>query len=343
MFLRLGFPILLTVVLAWGAPPVARAQAPDLYEAAVPVRGQDAESRAAVLPVALARVLVKLSGDVSAAARPGVNERLQAASGLVQHYRYQQSSTVIDGVPQLREQLVVRFDPAQVDALAAEVGLAVWPAPRAPALLWLWIDDGRGLRGVGASQAAAVDALLARAGERGLGLVLPLQDAEDQSAGADGGALAAQRYAASRVLSGRMARAGDGWRADWTLTDQDTVLARWSETFPAAEQLFAAAADRLADTLARHDLDAVSTGTPGRYRIAVAGLAGPGDYPRLIAGLQRLAVVRALQPVSAQGDVLVLDLDLSAGVDALARLGAGLLEAQPDAGDGTARFRLRGE
>ncbi|MDQ3495062.1 MAG: DUF2066 domain-containing protein, partial [Pseudomonadota bacterium] len=108
-----------------------RASAQGLYAAEVPVNSQTASAREAGYARALAQVLGKLSGDRNVAGRPGVGRELRRAGEFVDGYDFRQDEgSSATGAPTFSTTLVVRFKPAEVDAVAAALGLPVWPQPR---------------------------------------------------------------------------------------------------------------------------------------------------------------------------------------------------------------------
>src|SRR5690606_19299390 len=151
-----------------------RAAAEGAYSAEVPVRSQAEGERDAAFARALAQVFGKLSGDRSAANRPGVGQELRRAADYVEGYDYRQDETVgASGAPSYQTMLVVRFREDDVNALADALGLPVWPTPRPKPVLWLAINDGSGPRLVGLGQNNAAQPILRRAIERGYRLGLP--------------------------------------------------------------------------------------------------------------------------------------------------------------------------
>lgn len=332
----------------------AGAQAIDpaaLYEGEAVVADQSEEARAAALPQALAGVLAKLSGNADAPNHPDVRERLDAAQGMLQHYRYRSDVAVVDGQPVQRAVLVARFERSKVDALLAGAGIAFWPGPRPPLMLWLGIDDGRGPRLVSEAQAQAVAALSTRAAAEGVGMIFPLLDLEDQGAvdvqavwGENVAAIMAgsQRYASQSVLSGRLERAGSGWRVNWMVIDGGEVLRRWSDAGGDAQALLANGASQAVAALTQRYAGLAALGEPGRYAVRIQGVRSGADYARAVAYLSSLSLVRGLEVRSAQDDALVLMLDLGAGVEALQRLaGFGqVLRPMGSSPSGAAEFQL---
>ncbi|MFN7784473.1 MAG: DUF2066 domain-containing protein [Lysobacterales bacterium] len=351
----LRLPGLLSALILWACcAPLVLAQAIDpaaLYEGEAAVPDQSEEARSAALPDALARVLVKLTGSEDTPLQPAVREQLAGAAGLLQHFRYRSEVAVLNGLPEQRAVLVARFDRAKVDALLGSAGIAFWPGPRPPLMLWLGIDDGRGPRLVSEAQAQAVAALSARAANEGVGLIFPLLDLEDQAAVSaqavwdeNVAALVAgsARYASQSLLSGRLERAGNGWRANWLVIDGGDVLRRWSDAGGDAQALLASGASQAVAALTQRYAGLAALGEPGRYAVRIQGIQSGADYARVVAYLRSLSLVRGIEVRSAEDSVLVLMLDLGAGVEALQRLASfgQVLRPLGSSPGGAAEFQL---
>lgn len=344
--------LLCLIAVALCAPVRAVAQDLGLYEGEVPVTSQDAGERASALPRALAQVFMKLTGDPRAASDPVLSSRLADAQSLLQQYRYRQDVVREGGVPTPKRFLIARFDPAGVDAILAAVGVSVWPEPRPAPLVWLAIDDGRGPRLVSSAQADAVSALTRQARDRGMKLVFPLLDVEDQSRvdattvrSGDDAALvdAAARYQAGAVLIGAMERSGGSWNANWRVVDQGETLARWTSADPDPSVVLAAGASGAADALAARYASTAVAGEPGEYSVWVVGVGSADDYARVLDFFRTLSIVRRATPQSADGDQLLLRLDLATGLEGLMRLAraGGVLEPVEGANAGAADAVLR--
>ena len=305
-----------------------RASGQGLYEAEVQVRTQGETERSAAYARALAQVFAKLSGDRDITSRPGVGQELRRASEYVDGFDYRQDESVgPSGAPSFRTMLVVRFVPDAVDALAAALGLPVWPQPRPKPVVWLAIDDGKGPRLVGVQQSNAARPLLQRAIERGYRLGLPSGSAAEQAAAGaiwrgDSAAIArlSARYNPPMQLIGKLYRGGEGWQADWIFVDDGRVLSRWSESDADARRAMATGADGAADALIKRYAKATAPADPVAQRIVFTGLRNAGDYLRLSAALQRMSVVRGIRPLQASGDRIELELDLLTGMSGFRRM-----------------------
>ncbi|MEO5566163.1 MAG: DUF2066 domain-containing protein [Luteimonas sp.] len=305
------------------------AAAQGLYEAEVPVRSQTEAERSAGFARGLAQVLARLSGSRAIARKPGVSEELRRASDYVAGYDYRQDEGVSasTGAPSFTTTLVVRFDEAKVDDIAAALGLPVWPQPRPKPVLWLAIDDGSGPRLVDVGKAKAARSALDQAQARGYRLGLPSGTAAEQAmVGAiwrgDIAAIAniSSRYTPPMQLVGKLYRGGDGWRADWTFIDHGKAISNWTSQDRSALRAMASGADGAADALVARYAKAQPIGPPGRYRVVFTGLDGSLDYMQLVAWLRGQSVVRDMKPVNATAGRLEFELELATGLAGLRRV-----------------------
>ncbi len=333
-----------------------RAQAQGAYQGEVSVRNQTDGEREKAFARALAQVLGNVTGDASAAQRPGVREELARAPDYVAGYDYRQDEGVsATGAPSFQTMLVVRFRQQEVDDLVAMLGLPSWPQPRPKPVLWLAIDDGSGPRLVGLGQVNAARSVLDAAKSRGYALGLPAGNAAEQAAAGaiwrgDTAAIAAlsKRYSPPMQLIGKLQRSAGGWSADWILVDAGKVLASWQTSSMDARRAMAGGAEGAADALFKRYAKAGSAGPPGRYRVRVLGIGGADDYLRLAGFLDGISIVRRITPVGATPDALELDLELASGIAGFVRYasrGGTLLPVSAGQGDGDAgitTFRLGG-
>ena len=330
-----------------------RARASGPFDAEVPVNSQNTAERNSAFARALVQVLNNLSGGQGAAAQPGVGAELKRAQDYVNDYDYRQDEGVsaTTGAPTFGTTLVVHFDPAKVQQMAADLGLPVWPEPRPKPVLWLAIDDGSGPRLVGLGQANAARSILDRAKARGYKLGLPAGNAAEQAAAGaiwrgDTAAIAriSSRYSPPMQLIGKLSRKGAGWHADWTLVDNGRVLSSWSADDIDARRAMAAGADGAANALVKRyaKRSGPGVGSPGSYTVSFAGIDNTDDYIRLSALLQKVSVVRAFRPVRAVPGTLDVQLDLSTGLAGFRRLAGDALVADDTVADGApVVFRLR--
>lgn len=308
----------LLLVPAW-----SWAQALGPYEGEVAVASQSEADRQAALPAALEQVLLKQGAPASLAAAHEVS-----AANLLQQYRYRQDAIAADAAGQRQLYLIARFDEAGVRKLLGDNGAARWTREQPRPILWLAIDDGSGARIVNADAAAAVGALTTRANQRGIPLRLPQYDSSDQAVLMARDLAGEETWSVDTVtarhggpaLIGWMRRDAEGWVVDWRLRDGGSELGRWRSQDEQAVVVLAAGADGAADLLMQRGAQAAFTGQPGRYSIVIEGVDSGAGYARLMALLRRQPIVIAVQPSRLEASRLEAELELSAGVESLARL-----------------------
>ncbi len=319
-----------------------------LYEGSVPVNNQGEGERAGGMQRALLQVIVKLTGQRSAASLPQVRGLLGAAGRMAQETHFTTESETLNGAPIYRQHMVVRFDRNAVDALVAGAGLPSWPAPRAPVVLWLVIDDGHGPRLVGSAHTSVVKSLTDRGNDRGVNFVLPSgTPMESQVALLASGigpaqavVLPSSSYGPMQLI-GRLTRTAAGWSAQWTLLDGGIEAARWSETNADARLAMANGADGAADALARKYAKVVAAGPAGTFAVEIDGIRDASDYVRAMGYLEGIGIVRKIVLVGVADNRLRMQLDLTTGMEGLRSvIGVGQV-LEPDADPASPVLHLR--
>ena len=151
----------------------------NLFEADVPVAGQQPDLRTAYMKTALQEVLVRVTGQPDVLNRDSVRSMLDSPERFVQQYRYY---TLPESTPP-RLMLRVSFDGGSIQQALRQQGVAYWGKTERPEiLLWLAVED-RGTRYIVSAQdnSDAARELQEAARQRGIPLLLPLMDLEDQS------------------------------------------------------------------------------------------------------------------------------------------------------------------
>lgn len=310
------------ILLICLALPSLAATVSGLYEAQVPVQGEDTASRNQAIGEALGQVLVKITGRDPA---PGAADLAPQAARYVQQFRYRRELAA-EGGPQTA--LWVRFDKAGLDRVLRDKGLPLWGSSRPGVLVWLATERAGRRELIGAEgELAAV--LNAAAAARGLPVQLPLLDLEDQarltsadlwSDYAPAVQQASERYGQPLVLTGRLRQVAPGhWDSRWTLYEGE-----------ASELIEAAAADaagviravigQVAERLAARYAPAGGQDGPESLRVKIVGVTGLSDYVRALQLIGERDVVDRVAVRGVDGDSLELDVLARGGRDALAQV-----------------------
>lgn len=285
----------------------------DLYEAEVPVADQRAAARSIAARAALAEVLIKVTGNAAAASQPKFQPLLQQADQWLQRYQYR--ATPAGATPQA---LVASFNRQAINQRLYDAGLPVWGHNRPKIVVWLTVEDG-GRSVVGGDQKPELQALLAQqARRRGLPVIFPRMDAQDQKAVGDSPAAqpveallrASERYQGDGVLMGRVyAVAPNRWRAQWTLRHAGSTRGLEGGEGALAE-VAAAGIDAVAGQLAQHYALVLKPGVSGTATLMVGKVRNVQDYARVSRYLGSLDAVSAVAVESVEGNTVVYRLQI---------------------------------
>ncbi|MEO6064562.1 MAG: DUF2066 domain-containing protein [Lysobacterales bacterium] len=299
------------------------ARAVDLYSGSITVANQGAGERARALPLALRQVLVKVSGDAGVAGDPAVATQLGQAGALLLQTNYRDEVlTASGGAKATVTTMLAEFNPAGVDAILRAAGRPIWTTARPSLLAWLVIESGATRQVASANQSAALGALIREAEQRGFDVVLPVWDYQDQGRAPieslwlgemRGLRAASARYGTQAAVLARLRRTADGWNSRYTLIDLKRTGPgeAWLAIHANASEALADAIDGSADRLAARYATSPEDLLKASYETHVAGVRSGADYGRIVNYLKGLHVVRAAEATGAEGDRLLLRLDLS--------------------------------
>ncbi len=299
MIFRLLLALCLLPTMALGA------EVRGLYEAEMLVPNQTRSERGLAMSAALAEVVTKVSGRRDARLRPRVAQAIRRPAQLLQQYRYRvlpehrRGEAIPGDDPQL---VFFQFDKKAVDKLLRDSGLPVWGATRPTVLAWLAVEDGGRRYLLGADSPDELRRLVTReARRRGLSLLLPLLDLQDQRQLSfadvwgrfrDPLLAASRRYRPEAVLAGRLQRTAEGeWQADWWIIEgRDSEQWRANGVLPAevVEEGMAGAVSWLAQRYA----PLTAGREEGHLRVTVEGVRSLADFARVEGYLQSLQQVK---------------------------------------------------
>ena len=345
-----GFPALVMVlafIVSVSGP--ARCAEVVLYEAEVAWSDRDGADRAIAFRQALRQVLVKVTGMRRLAGSAPLDPFIENAQGLVQQYQLR-TVAVRRGEATVQEpRLWARFDEAAVDRLVREAGLPVWSRTRPPVLVWVAAEREGTLRMAGSEGAEGMAEILRHAADsRGVSLVLPLLDLEDQAlAGTpelwveaeDRIRAASERYRPGGILIGWIGR-DVLWEARWSLLLPGAAQ-RWKTEGDLFDLVLDEGVQEAIDALAAHYVNPVPETRGAAVVVSVSGVHDFMGYARTMRYLESLDEVESIDVLAVFSGRLRLGLKLRtgvAGLRGLVALGSTLAE---DAGDVDGAFALR--
>jgi len=326
------FSLVLLLVLA--AHGVRAAGTEDrLYRARVVVADASEPARAAGFRAALAQVVIKLGGQRQVLDQPEVASLLDAATNLVEEYRYHrlpaaatvpaaaataaQPESAVPIPPAPPEVILeVRFAASTLDEELRRIGVPRWPAERRPVLLWLG----------GTDQERSALAPLARAALelRGVPVLEPLWDLQDtQALVASAPALdparvaeASRRYEAAHWLLLEPRIAADAVRGKWRLGGVATAAG--DAVAGDLRAWVAAAVDAAVDALASGQAY-LPGGHASVEELGLDGIATYDAYRAAIDALDALEMVRGIEVKAFAAGRLTVRLQLDGAPDLLWR------------------------
>jgi len=325
----------------------ARAATQDLFDAEVVVPNQTAGVRSRALGTALEEVLVRVAGQDTVLKTEPAKQMLDKPDALVQQYRYFNEP---GSEPPLLK-LWVRFDGDAIRNSLQRQGQAYWGGERPDTLVWLAVED-RGRRYlVAADDGTDVQQQIALAAkQRGLPILFPLMDLEDQSqvrfTDIWGGffenvTAASRRYNPQAILIGRLNRSpSGGWSSRWHLEVAGKSSA-WSDSRQQLEILSQQGIDDAADRLAESFAVGRGGGSRSTINISVSGVDSLNDYARLSAYLKGLTAVVDMQVVRVAGAEIDYSLQLNGSLDDLTRTVTIGTVLEPVPSDTPGSYRLR--
>ena len=318
----------------------------DLYEAEVPVMGQDEGERVDAVRVALSEVLVRVTGSRDAPSTPALQGALRQPMRYVQQFLYRDlppkappaqqppgngaapGKSPVTSEDQYTQALWVTFDPRALNHLLTEAGLPVWGRVRPATLMWLAVED-RGQRYLlGADMPGDLrDSVRAAARARAVPILLPLLDLQDQMAlnfsdvwgdFEDTILNASTRYQGEAVLVGRLFRQDDGkWQSRWTFY-QNGGAERWTATGEQGD-VVRAGIETAADRLAARFAQVLTVGGGGSVDMVVSDINSLDDYARAMRYLNGLDPVRSLTVARVAGNAVTFRVTVRGSVDSLVR------------------------
>jgi len=303
-----------TLLLLLLAAPAFSLTVDGLYSAEVAVEDQSSAQMLRAKKEGLTQVLVKVTGQTQSLNKPRIRTALVDADDYVERTSFttqltnSQSQAVIE----------MAFNKLQVDQLIRDSGLPIWGADRAAVLVWL-VEDKQGTRQIVNDDGHPMVAqIMSQADQRGMPLLWPLLDLEDQVA-INAGALwglfrdaiknASSRYQADAVLVGRMFQDSQQlWRVEWNFW-LDEVEQQWSSEGANLAGLVDPLQDRLSSSLVAKfalasSIKGASDDANQSAILRVDQVTQFDDYVELQAMLQAIAGIQRVQLHSANGATL---------------------------------------
>ncbi|MBU1926927.1 MAG: DUF2066 domain-containing protein [Gammaproteobacteria bacterium] len=313
------------LLFAFFVQTVFAVQVNHLYSTSVPVSSQSTAQRKRGLHQALAKVLIRASGDDAVVQRAPMKQALQQASQYVREYSYEKQQND-DGSQTL--QMSVTFDAIAINQLLQQAKVPVWSSQRPLTLLWLVIKDSNGTHLINASSAHPIIQVLQKEMDaRGIPMSMPLLDLSDlQQVSPDDVwylnqtaiSNASKRYRSNAVLIGRIDETDSSHlNSQWTLKMEDSEE-QWSVPDSTEENIGSMSVKHLAQALLSRFMTPPNN-TVDDITLSVTGLHNVTDYAQLTRYLENLSGVTHVSVLDISSNAVQFKLSINVSVDALKR------------------------
>ena len=311
-----------TFILFW----ISGAQAAvvqGLYESEKVVPNQSKSHRSEAMKTALVEVLAKVSGRPDVGTLPEMAGALEKPANYIQQYRYQKipdNSYLTTEAAQGSQLIWMQFDVRAVNKLLQKNNLPVWGRTRPSTLVWLAVEQDGARYMIGSnSQEEIRYALENETKRRGVAMVLPLLDLEDQQKltfadvwnnNQEPVFQASIRYQAEAILVGRISLgASDNWQGRWVLYEGGQGLS-WNTQGTFVNQLLDAGVLGTLEILGSKYAQVYDSTTPGVFDVAVVDIKSLEQFARVTKYLKSLEQVKGVYPTHVDDTSVTYRLDI---------------------------------
>ncbi|NRA84776.1 MAG: DUF2066 domain-containing protein [Gammaproteobacteria bacterium] len=300
---------LLLVIICLLSVSASQAQVlSDLYRAQLPVVNQSVNQRNKVIEQLFAKVIVKVSGSSQSLTNSMISAQLKQALQYTVEFNFSRVDSILHLNALFNEQLV--------DQLLKNSGVSIWGSRRPTVMLWLASEDEQEQRILISenSELDYSDKIIAHALNRGLPLLLPVWDLEDQlqvnltdiwGLFSDKVASANLRYHSDFMIIAKAYRSGVSFRTDWVIYKSPInvdafdiqpaqIIGSGSDEFATTEQALLAIVDQTSDFFSRQY--SVDTQTQsGTIAFNITNVGSIETYVEVSNYLMSLKAIESLQ------------------------------------------------
>ena len=330
------------------------AEVNNLYEAQGPVASRDDTDRANLSPQLLRQVLLKVVGNESLLTAVDIEPILSNAESFIQQFEYELISLPDADLTRPDElALKLRFDPTSVNQAIRQLQLPIWGKTRPDILIWSVVEQGdsQTLIGLESAPQDILKPLSDAAESRGLPLLMPLLDLQDQSALTAADVwndsqsvidAASTRYQPDIVLTAKMTFADDNSSIAWHVTSEG-VDERWQSSGSLDEAL-KQGFGHLADKLSLRYTQLLDSNSQGQQmHLQISNVLSYADFTRLMSYLEQLELITDVRVRNLSNTELDLDIIFQGSEAVLRRMlsvGSLLVEQDSVASTDASHYRF---
>ena len=302
----------------------------NLYQSQSPVSSQSGEERQKVAPDVLQQVILKVVGDRSALDTVDLSAILAKTDQFIKHYKYHQTNNISDDVTEPEHlDVLLSFNENDLNDVLTEHGLPIWGHSRPEVLIWVAIEEGdtRSVLSEETNQLNIVQSLNQSAFMRGLPLLFPVMDLQDQSQvtftdlWADFSETietASKRYGAPVILMVKLKVSENNlFRADWHARINGESE-KW-QTRGEGGIAIKAGVEELTDRLAIRFSQLATPQDSHTLTLEINNVKNYSDYNRVINYLANLHYISDVELSTFTNDTLTIDLSVKGDLAVLDR------------------------
>lgn len=312
--------LIFSLIFVFAASLSSAAEVTDLYQAQAVVESQSEQDRQRLAPELLKQVLIKVVGDSRAVEQADVSALTTDAQRYIDQFFYQQKPDPESESGEQQLILTVDFNPNGINTALQRIGLPVWDRIRPESLIWLAVDNNGNQQLVGEADGDSLLSYIEQAAQhRGIPILLPLMDLEDQTqltfndvATGNNNAIkqASERYAPSVIVTARLRGNDDATEISWqAILGEETE--RWSSQ-GAVKEAIQKGVNGLADRLGSRLNMTLSRAGETEMAIQVSDVQDYEGYTRLMDYLGTLQAVTDIKVGSLGSEKLDLILVIQA-------------------------------
>tara|TARA_E500000305_G_scaffold103904_2_gene99755 strand:+ start:300 stop:1340 length:1041 start_codon:yes stop_codon:yes gene_type:complete len=303
-----------SLIFVFAASIASAAEVTDLYQAQAPAESQTEEERQRLAPDLLKQVVIKVVGDRRAVEQADISALVTDAERYIDQYYYQQILNMDSDPPEQQLMLTLDFNANAINTALQRIGLPVWDKIRPESLIWVAIEYEGNQQLIGEGDEHSLLLQIDKAAKnRGIPLLIPLMDLEDQtqltfndvSTGNNTAVKqASERYGASVLVTARLRGNAESTEISWQAILTDDVE-RWSSQGD-VQTAIRTGVDALADHLGRRLNMSISTSGEAELAIQVSGVNDYEGYSRIMDYLESLQAVSDIKVGSLGSESLDL-------------------------------------
>lgn len=264
----------------------------NLNTSMVSVMDHSTRARTESFRAAMAKVLVKLSGNPEIATLPTIQTALNKASHFVKSYHFSTQHS-----EQPTPALSVTFDHSALVRLLKQSGQAIWGAERPLILIWSNINDQEDQYLLTAENENALEKdILSVAEFRGVPVLFPLMDLQEDTNNLvnndNNDALSALqiRYNTQSILANNAHQEGNHWVVDWKFVNNGQTTT-WGNQAPSLNDALKSGINQVADILANQQAIFDNSSLQNQYHIKINNIDNLQSLSQLINSIKNTAVI----------------------------------------------------